>query len=101
MGKQKILGPCMLVAGRRVSRQQILSVDKPYRNRALLLLLFSNSARKMGGWKTRPGSFAPGFSFRFHCELSVKLDNIKINEKGQGACRSLCHQHGNNKQNKD
>lgn len=71
----------MLVAGCRASRQQIVSVDKPYRARALLLLLFNNSVRKMGEWKTRPGSFAPGFSFRFHGELSVKLDNIKINEE--------------------
>lgn len=104
MGKQKILGPCLLVAECEVRRQQIVSVDKLFRTRALLLLLFSNSIRKMGEWKMRPGSFAPGFSFRFHYELSVKLgNNIKIKEKRQGACHccSLCHQRYNNKQNKD
>lgn len=103
MGKQKILGPYLLVAGHKVRRQQVLSVDKPFRTRALLLLLFSHSVGKMGEWKIRPYSFAPGLSFRFHCELSVKLGNIKIDEKRQGAyhCCSLGHQCCNNKQNKD
>lgn len=79
MGKQKILGPCFLVAECKVRRQHIVCVEKPFRTRTLLLLLFSHSVRKMGEWKMRPGSFAPGFSFRFHCELSVKLGNVKIN----------------------
>lgn len=103
MGKEIILGPCLPVEGCKVRRQHTVSVEKPIRTRALLLLLFSQSVRKMGEWKMRPGSFAPGLSFRFHCELSVKVDNRKINEKRQEAdhCCSLCHQCCNNKQYKD
>jgi len=68
----------LAVAGGKVSRQQIVSVDEPFRMRTLFPLLFSQSVREMGEWKMRPYFFAPGFSFRFHCKPRVKLDNMEI-----------------------
>lgn len=77
----KILGEDLLVAGGKVRRQQIVSVHESFRTKALLPLLFSQSVVNMGECEMRPHSFAPGFSFRFHCKPSAKLDNMEISKK--------------------
>lgn len=94
VGKYKNSGTVFACTGGKVRRQQIVSVREPIMTRALLPLLFSQSVGKMEEWEMRPFSFAPGFSFRFHCKPSVKLDSMEISKKRQGAypCFSICHQ---------